>query len=86
MNSEQELYLVAGRIKRDAEIRGIDLSDPAHAFTVWADFPGWDRMAYSGSYTSHNEAAALATEHASPQKGNLYIAMGPLSNFAVYQV
>jgi hypothetical protein len=84
MKSEQELNLVADKIKRDAKKRGIDLLDPTHAFTVWVEFP--DQMVYSGSCTTHKEAAALAAEHTSIQKGKLYIAMGPLSNFAVYEV
>ncbi len=84
MKSEQELCLVGDRIKRDAEKRGINLSDPAHAFTVWVDYPS--RMVYSGSFTTHSDAAALASEHASIEKGHLYIAMGPLSIFAVYEV
>jgi hypothetical protein len=81
MKSEHELNLVTDKIKRDAKKRGIDLSDPTHAFTVWVESP--DQMVYSGSFTTHNEAAAVAVEHT---KGKLYIAMGPLSNFAVYEV
>jgi hypothetical protein len=84
MKSEQKLNLVADRIKRDAKKRVIDLSDPTHAFTVWVEFP--DQMVYSGSCTTHNEAAALAVEHTSIKKGHLYIAMGPLSDLTVYEV
>jgi hypothetical protein len=83
VNSEEKLNWVAGRIKRDAGLKGIDLSEPAHAFTVWAYYPWLDRSVYSGSYETHNDAAELAADHARVQKGDLYIAMGPLSNLSV---
>lgn len=86
MNSEQELNLVAGRIKRDAQLRGLDLSDPTHVFTVWADYPGLDRMVCCGSYATHSDAGTAAAEHAPSQNGKIYIAMGPLSIFGVYAV
>jgi hypothetical protein len=83
METEQELNQVANRIKRLAEIRGINLSDPMHAFTVWVDYHRLSRAVYSGSRETHYDAWALAAEHAPTQTGNLYIAMGPLSNFGL---
>ena len=84
MKSEQELNLVMGRVKREAVVKGINLSDPTHAFTVWTDYP--NQVVYHGSFMTHCEAGALAADLASSKWGDPYIAMGPLSTFTVYEV
>jgi len=79
MNSEQELLLVAHKIKRDAPSWKVDLGDSANAFTVWADHP--DRIVYCGSAETLDESWALAAEHVNLK--DLYIAKGPLDVFGV---
>jgi hypothetical protein len=76
--------LVMDRIKREAKVKGINLSDPMHAFTVWADYP--NQVVYHGSFVTHSEAGVVAAELASLKRADLYIAMGPLSAFSVYEV
>ena len=83
MKSEQELNLVKGRIKREAEAKGISLSDIAHAFTVWGVYP--NLVVYHGSFVTYEEAGALATELAPPKQGDLYIANWPHSTLDVYE-
>ena len=79
MNPEQELNLIADRIKRDAGEQGVDFADPANAFTVWADLS--NRMHYCGSCTELNDASILAAEHVNLK--DLYIVKGPLSAFGI---
>jgi hypothetical protein len=79
MNSEQELNLVADKIKHDAPSWRIDFADSANAFTVWVDDP--HRMMYCGSRTTLDEAWALAAEHVNLK--NLYIAKGPVDVFGI---
>jgi len=74
VNAEQELNLVADKIKRDAPLWRIDFADSTNAFTVWADDP--NRMLYCGSRTTLGEAWALAAEHVKLK--SVYIAKGPL--------
>ncbi len=83
MNPEVELNLVADRIAREAERKRINLSDPANAFTVWVDHRGLGRLVYGGGHETHSSAAEVAADHAHPENGDVYIAMGPLSNLTV---
>jgi len=83
MNPEVDPNLAADRIAREAETKRINLSDPALAFTVWVYYRGLDRLVYSGGHETHSSAAELAADHAHPQNGDVYIAMGPLSNLTV---
>jgi hypothetical protein len=65
---EQKLFAIAERFRICARTKGIDLSNPAHAFTVWTDYPGMDRAEYQGSRKTSDEAWMLAHEIESPKR------------------
>jgi hypothetical protein len=73
MNTEQQLDLAALMIQRDAPKQGIDLEDPANAYTIWTPFP--NRMQYCGGGRVLDDAYELAAEHTGLKK--LYVVKGP---------
>jgi hypothetical protein len=83
---EQKLFVIAERFRICARTKGIDLSNPAHAFTVWTDYPGMDRAEYQGSRKTSDEAWMLAHEIESPKKGDVYVALWPLKTFEIKKV
>jgi hypothetical protein len=80
VNTEQELYLAADMIKRDAPSQGIDFEDPANAYTVWTPFP--NRMQFCGGRQALHDAYSLADEHVHLK--NLYVVKGSVSGILKY--
>ncbi len=84
VDAEKKLLSVAAeKIKRDAPIQGVDFADPAHAFTVWTEFPS-NFMKHCGSCKSLDEATAWALKHVNHK--TLYIVRGPLDALDIIKV
>jgi hypothetical protein len=82
LSGEEEIFEITKKIRSDAKEQQINLDDPKHKHTVWADSGG--RMIYVDSFPDENAAFRYARAHAG--SNNFYVALGPTSGLLVMKI